>query len=426
MTTGTRPTPAPTPAPTRARPRRLPVLGFLAATGLSVAANTMVAVVVPWLVLTRTDSPAQAGLVGAVALAAAVPALLLGGPLIDRWGRRRVSVCADLLSAGAVAALPLLDAVVGLTLVTTLALVGLGALFDGPGAAARESARPELAAYTDTGLDALNARGEALDGAGQVVGPALAGIGLGAIGAMSSLWVAAGMFVLAAVATAWSLPPDSRPAGRRHEPYWTAAVTGLRTLWQDRTLRAIALLGTVAMGFVAPFTLVLTAHLAPQGRPDALGYITAALAVGGIAGALGYEPLARRIRRRTALVAGLVAAAAGFAALATLPDVWVMVVIAGLTGLVVGPINPILAAVTQQRTPPEVLGRVVSTTWSLSLLAGPLGMLAVGFALEIAAPGVLLAAMAAGLFVTAVYAFFARGLRRIERDQLAIAAGEGR
>ena len=190
------------------------MLGFLTATGLSVAANAMVAVVVPWLVLTRTDSPAQAGLVGAVALAAAVPALLLGGPLIDRWGRRRVSVSADLLSAGAVAALPVLDAVVGLTLVTTLALVGLGALFDGPGAAARESARPDLAAHTGIGLDALNARGEALDGAGQIVGPALAGIGLGLIGAMSSLWVAAGMFVLAAVATGGRCRPTAARPGR--------------------------------------------------------------------------------------------------------------------------------------------------------------------------------------------------------------------
>ena len=177
---------------------------------------------------------------------------------------------------------------------------------------------------------------------------------------MSSLWVAAAMFVLAALATGWSLPPDSRPPGP-HEPYWKATITGLRTLWRDRTLGAVALLGTVAMGFVAPFTLVLAALFAPQGRPDALGYITAALAVGGIVGALGYEPMAGRMRRRTVLVAGLVAAAGGFAALATLPSVWAMVLIAGLTGIVVGPINPILAAITQQRTSPELLGRVVST-----------------------------------------------------------------
>jgi MFS family permease len=67
------------------------VPGLLTATAASVTANAMVAVLVPWLVLTRTGSPAQAGLVGSVALAAAVPALVAGGPLIDRWGRRRVS-----------------------------------------------------------------------------------------------------------------------------------------------------------------------------------------------------------------------------------------------------------------------------------------------------------------------------------------------
>lgn len=421
MTTRVRPAPP----PIRSRPRRLPVVGFLSAVGLSVAANAMVAVVVPWLVLTRSGSPAQAGLVGAIALAAAVPALLLGGPLIDRWGRRRVSVAADLLSAAAVAALPVLDALVGLTLVTTLALVGLGALFDGPGAAARESARPALAAHTGTRLDALNARGEALDGAGQIAGPALAGLGLGAIGAMSSLWVAAGVFVLAALATAWSLPSDARST-TAHEPYWRATITGLRTVWADHTLRAVALLGTVAMGFVAPFTLVLTAHLVPEGRPDALGWIMGALAVGGIVGALAYELVAARSRRRTVLVVGLLAAAAGFGALAMLPRVELMVVIAGLTGIVVGPINPILASVTQQRTPPELLGRVLSTTWSLSLLAGPFGVLAAGFALEVTSPGVLLAAMAIGLLLTSLYVFGSRGLRRIEAAELAADSGAHR
>ena len=103
-----------------------------------------------------------------------------------------------------------------------------------------------------------------------------------------------------------------------------------------------------------------------------------------------------------------------------------MVLISGLTGIVVGPINPILAGVTQQRTPPELLGRVVSTTWSLSLLAGPLGMLITGFALQVTTPGVLLAVMAAGLVVAAVYAFCSRGLRRIESDQLANGSQAGR
>ena len=101
--------------------------------------------------------------VGSVALAAAVPARVAGGPLIDRWGRRRIAAGADLLSAAAVAALPLLDATVGLTLAATLALVGVGAVFDGPGAAAREAARPDVAAVSGTPLPTVNARGEATE-----------------------------------------------------------------------------------------------------------------------------------------------------------------------------------------------------------------------------------------------------------------------
>ena len=76
-------------------------------------------------------------------------------------------------------------------------------------------------------------------------------------------------------------------------------------------------------------------------------------------------------------------------------------------------------AVTQERTPPELLGRVVSTTWTLALLGGPLAMLVAGAALELTGPGVVLAVMAGGLAVTVVYAAVEPGRRRIEPDDAA-------
>lgn len=403
-----------------AAPAPRAALGLLAATAASVVGNAMVAVLVPWLVLSRTGSAAEAGLVGAVSLAAAVPALLLGGPLIDRLGRRRVSTGADLLSAAAVAALPLLDAVVGLSLVTTLALVGLGALFDGAGAAAREASRPAVAAASGTPLATLNARGEAVDGAGQVAGPALAGVGLGALGATGSLWVGAALFVVAAAVTRWSLPPDPVPTlprevGQGRESHLRAAATGVRHLWADPTLRAVTVLGMVAMAFVAPLSLVLTAHLAPQGRGGAL----AALAVGAVVGALASGPVVQRVPRRGVVAGSITAASAGFAvmALAVAADPtgtgWLLAA-AAATGLAVGPVNPLLVGLTQERTPDHLLGRVVSTTWSLSLLASPLGMLGAGFLLQATSPVVALAVVAAGCLVTAAYAASTRGLRRLE------------
>ena len=68
---------------------RLPLFGVLASTALSVTANSVVAVAVPWLVLERIGSAALAGLAGAVAIAPIVFSAAFGGALIDRIGKRR-------------------------------------------------------------------------------------------------------------------------------------------------------------------------------------------------------------------------------------------------------------------------------------------------------------------------------------------------
>ncbi len=396
---------------------RRPLFGLLTATGASVAANAMVTVLVAWLVLSRTGSPAQAGLVGSVALAAAVPALIAGGPLIDRWGRRRVAVGADLLSAAAVAALPLLDLTVGLSLVSILALVGVGALFDGPGAAAREATRPDVAATGGTSLDVVNARGEIAEDLGEIAGPALAGVGIGVLGAMTSLWVAAAFLLLAAATTWLTLPPDAARADRP-EPYLPAARAGLRAVWHDSTLRAATLLGTVAMVFFAPLTLILTAHLASRGAPHALAAIMAALGCGAIVGALGYGSLAGRLHRRPVLLTGLTAAAIGLALMALLPATGILACLALLTGIALGPLNPALAAVVQARAPQGLRGRVISTQWSLALVASPIGVLGAGLLLEWTGPAWALLVAALGMLVTAAFAATTHGLRHIEAADL--------
>lgn len=381
---------------------------LLTATGASVAGNAMVGVLVPLLVLQRTGSPAQAGLVGSAALAAAVLALLLGGPLVDRWGRRRVSTAADLVSAVAVAALPLVDTVVGLTLASTVALVALGALFDGPGAAAREASRPRVAAAAGVRVETVNARGEAVEGAGEVVGPALAGIGLGILGALGSLWLAAALFVVAAVATWCGLPRDLPPTGDR-ESYGRAALSGLRLVRRDPTLRAVALLGMLGMLFVSPLLLVLAAHLEPLGRGGTVGLVAGALALGGVLGALGYERLADRWPRRRVLLGGLAVAAAGFGAMAILPPPPVLALVALATGVGIGPVNPVLAVLTQEQVPAAALGRVVSTIWSLSLLASPLAVAGAGLLLEVTPPRAVLLAIGAGCLLCCLYVRTATG-----------------
>jgi MFS family permease len=257
------------------------LIGLLASTTLSNTGNAIVAVAVPWLVLERTGSATAAGLAGAAAIVPLALSALFGGALIDRIGRRTCAVAADVLSALAVAALPLLDGLVGLGLPLLLVLVGLGAVFDGPGAAAREAMRPDVARRSGTPLPKLNAWGEAAESVGNMVGPGFGGVLLVVVGGFGALWATVAMFVLSAAITAWTMPTPAAPAPVR-EPYLRSVVDGLRFVLRDRGLRTVALTATIIVAFAAPFqSVVLNAHLQQVGRPAEYGLVLAAFAVGG-------------------------------------------------------------------------------------------------------------------------------------------------
>ena len=193
----------------------IPLVGVLASTAMSVTANSVVAIAVPWLVLERTGSAALAGLAGAAAIAPIVFSAVFGGALIDRIGKKRCSMIADTLSALAVAAIPVADLTIGLGMGLLLALVALGAVFDSPGAASREALRPDVARRAGVPLARVNAWGEAAEGIGYLAGPALAGLLLLLVGGFGTLWTSVVLFGLAMITTAVTIPGISRPARSR-------------------------------------------------------------------------------------------------------------------------------------------------------------------------------------------------------------------
>ncbi len=81
----------------------------MAANAVRQVGNMMTAVAVPWLVLETTGSAAQVGLIGAAIAIGWVAPAILGGPLVDRLGRRRTSVAGDLVSSVTVASIPVLQ-----------------------------------------------------------------------------------------------------------------------------------------------------------------------------------------------------------------------------------------------------------------------------------------------------------------------------
>jgi MFS family permease len=100
---------------------------------------------VPWFVLQSTGSAAKAGIVAFCALLPAVLAALVTGPVIDRMGRRRVSVASDLACGVAVAAIPLLQFAGILQFWMLCVLMAMTGLFRAPGETARGVLLPTLA-----------------------------------------------------------------------------------------------------------------------------------------------------------------------------------------------------------------------------------------------------------------------------------------
>ncbi|MCE7012132.1 MFS transporter [Kibdelosporangium philippinense] len=383
------------------------VIGLLSATGLSVAGNAITGIAIPWLVLERTGSPGLAGLLAAAALGPLALSTLFGGALIDRWGRRRLSIIADIFSALAVAALPILDSTLGLNTALIAILVALGALFDGPGMAARESLRPDVARHAKIPLERVNAWGEAIEGLGNIVAPGLAALFIALAGATNTLWVTVGMFFGAVVLTRLTVPRDTRHAAPDH--YFRSVAEGFTFVWRQPILRGAGLSAMLLILFVAPISIVLTAQAQSMGNPGLLGLVMTMFGVGGIVGAIVYGAIATKLRRRPVLLWGLVITGVGLMLFASgIP----MAVLAALVGVAAAPINPITAVLIQERTPERLRGRVIGSIASLALIAGPIGVSLTGALLEGASAGLAFVLMGAGCLLAALYSAFA--LRDIE------------
>ena len=74
------------------------LLRLLASQSASTYANQVIAIVIPWLVLTRTGSAVSAGTVAFAMGVAAFVGVMTGGLIADRIGGRTVSIIADVLS----------------------------------------------------------------------------------------------------------------------------------------------------------------------------------------------------------------------------------------------------------------------------------------------------------------------------------------
>ncbi|HEY1135152.1 MAG TPA: MFS transporter [Nocardioides sp.] len=360
---------------------------FLGSYGLSVLGNAVAAVVLPLVVLQTTGSAADAGLVAA---ATAVPAVLAGlvmGGVVDRFHRRTVSVVTDLISAAAIAALPLVDLLTGLSLGWFVLLGIIGSFGDVPGLTAREALLPAVARHGGGDLDRLVALREMTGSVTMLVGPAAAAGLVVLLDGSAALWITAATSALAALTTLLLPREVGRITGVRPGGSPRAALAHLREGWVVLA-RSPFLLSVTALnlGLVTVLTavqgLLLPVHFTVEGATGQLGLVLSALALGLLLGSAVYAAWGPRLARRAWTVLGLVGSVGGVALICLLPAVWVVLLGAMVLGVTAGVATTVVGVLMVERIPDAARGRVMGTQNAAITAAPSLGVLGAGILVD--------------------------------------------
>ena len=397
--------------------KNLPVVLHQLSNFASGLGNSIVMITIPWLILEETGSPAFAGLVAAIS---ALPGLLIspiGGWLVDHLGRRSVSIGADLLSAVAVVAFPIVALTSGLSSSTILVIAVIGAIFDPAGYTARKTLLADVAKSSEIKLDRLNGIHEGFMGVSWIFGPAVGAGLITTVGAVNSFWVAGGLFIFAALAIAFlrvgNLGKDARNlAEKMGEKSDRSLRVGFQVLWNDKLLRTITIsILIIAAVYLPTETVVLSTYFEGLDQPASLGIVISALAAGSAVGSFGYGWLSARLSRKNLVRATLIGTAVSILPMAFLPPLPILVVAGFFLGLSWGPFNPLVSTLIQQRVPADQQGRVFGVQTAVFYAAPPLGMVLAGLSVESLGVSVTYVVLAAILSVTAILALLTKSLR---------------
>jgi MFS family permease len=305
------------------------------------------------------------GLVGLVRWLPSAFASPLAAILGDRFPRVRVMLVTDLLRAaalGAMAACVVTDAPAAAVYALASAVAVIGTAFH----PAQSALLPSLARTPDE-LTAANVSSSTLESLGFCVGPALGGLLL----SFSTSWV---VFVITACTFLWSalmLAPllrEAEPPLTRETPHvLDEATAGFRTIGKDPRLRLVVGLfsaQTLVNGAFGVLITVSAFELLDLGA-SGVGYLNAAVGVGGIVG--GLISLALVGHKRLATTFGIAVAGTGAPLLLVggKPSTAVALIAFGLIGFANIICDVSGFTILQRGTPSEVLARVFGVLHSL-------------------------------------------------------------
>ncbi|WP_051549425.1 MFS transporter [Nocardioides sp. URHA0032] len=359
--------------------RRTPLYGWLTAEAVSLTGTRVSMIALPFLVLTTTGSATQTGLVALFETLPMVVLKVLGGPMIDRAGARRVSIACDLGSLVVVGSIPALHLLDLLSFPLLLALVAVAGALRGPGDSAKHALVPAIAEHANVPMERVTGLAGTVERTSSMLGAALAGGLVAVVGATNALVVDAATFGISAVVlilTTRSLPAPPPVVEDDEASYRRQLREGWDFLRGDRVLLGIAVMVALTNLLDAAYVSVLVPVWAvDSGRgAGAIGLVFAVFGGCSALGAVCAAAWASRLPRyRTYLLAFLVCGLPRYAVFAFDSPLWLIVAATVACGFAAGFINPVLGAVIFERIPQPLVGRVSSLTTAMCFALIPFG-----------------------------------------------------
>jgi hypothetical protein len=379
---------------------------LMAGSIISMLGDQFTLVALPWLVLRMTGDTLVLGTVlGLMSLPRAL-FILIGGAVVDRYSPKKVLMITKYINAALLAALAVLVLMGGLSLWTVYALafaIGLSTAFSIPSATSilpHVMPRAQLAAANGVmmGLRQLS----------MFLGPLLAGLlivvfGDGAaahanpeaVTDATGLGVAFGFDALSFLLSAWTLaqvrmhsqvainPASPAPA---NQAVFAAVGAGLRHLWNDRDMRLCFIYwGIVAVLITGPVqiavpVLATTLNLGAA----ALGILLGAHGAGTLVGMVvsGARPGMRLGTLGMTMLVVDVAVGLLFMPMGLITATWQGAMLLGTIGVLGGFMQVSIFTWLQRRTPPALMGRVMSMFMFIFLGLAPLSGAVTGWMLR--------------------------------------------
>lgn len=362
-------------APLRLRDFRLLWTGL----AVSLLGDGVYVVAIAWQAYQISNSPFALAVTGVAWTLPSVIVLPFSGALSDRAGRRPLMIAANLLRALAALVIGLL-AVAGSVEIWHLILLsvvfGMGEALFGPSFTAIV---PEI--VPEHLLVQANSLDQAMRPlAMQFLGPALGGALVASVGPGSAflfdaatLLFAALMLTLMRTRTAARAPAQSRLLEDMRE-----GARYVRTqIWLWATLLGFSVAVLVFWGPIE----VLVPYLVKNdigGGADGFGLVLAAGGAGAILAAVTISVVGLPARRLGLVYAAFIVAGYGTALYGVAQALWQMAVIAALAGACFSAGLVAWSTTMQSRVPTELLGRVSSLDWMVSISLLPVSFAVVG------------------------------------------------